>query len=104
MKLVSVSCGTNTNKHPKSMVVEDVREAYRLVRCHDPADLNYVVVTIHLVKEDLGPSAFSAMLKDVFTTGKTATAWGEDTSELRELPPPRPCSYPFAAEAIPALR
>ena len=65
MKFVSVSCGTETNKHPKGTAVDDIREAYRLVRCHDPEALNYVSVTILLVKEDLHPEAFSALLKDV---------------------------------------
>lgn len=86
MRYVSVSFGTDTNKHPKSTAVNDVGEAYRLVRCQDPEELNYVIVTIHLVKEDLHPEAFSALVKDVLQTDKPAASWGDRAQQVEQHP------------------
>ena len=68
MRSVLAHCGTTNTVHTKAKVFRTVREAQAFARSHDPEDLNFVVVTIHLAKEDLCSEAWSRLLDDTFST------------------------------------
>ena len=68
MRTVLAHCGTSSTEHTKAKAFPTVREARAFAQSHDPEDLNFVVVTIHLAKEDLCSEAWSRLLDDTFAT------------------------------------
>lgn len=61
---VLVHCGTVSHTRPKAKVFNTLREARDFARSHDPDELNFVVMSIHLTKEDLGNAAWFRVLDD----------------------------------------
>jgi len=61
---VFVHCGTFNDKRPKAKVFNTLSEARDFARSHDPDELNFVVMNIHLTKADLGDEAWFRVLDD----------------------------------------
>ena len=68
MRQIFANCRINDTEHPKARAFNTVRDARDFVRSHDPADLHFVVITIHLAKDDLSDARWSQLLDEVLVT------------------------------------